>query len=287
VKEALLYEKLKDKKVQCQNCAHYCLIELNKRGICKVRENIEGKLYALNYGKLIACNIDPIEKKPFFHFLPNTYSLSVATVGCNFKCKNCQNYQISQEFEKEIEGKKVSPEEIVQLALRNNLPSISYTYTEPTIFLEYALETMKIAKKEGLKNVWVSNGYLSGKVFELIIPYLDAINIDLKSFSDEFYRKNCQARLEPVLKTAKLMKERGVWVEITTLIIPSLSDDKKTFTDIAQFIKKELGEETPWHLTGFSGKLSWKLKNVLDTSSEKIQLALKIGKKIGLKNIYV
>lgn len=288
MKEALLYKKLKDKKVQCGTCAHKCLILAGKRGVCGVRENINGKLYALNYGKAIAVNVDPIEKKPFFHFLPGTQSLSIATVGCNFACKNCQNYDISQGFKgaKKIPGQNLSPEEVVKLTIKNNLQSISYTYTEPTIFLEYALDTMKLAKKEGLKNTWVSNGFMTKESAKLIIPYLDANNIDIKSFSDKFYREQCGGGLEPVLKTAKLMKKSGIWVEITTLVIPTLSDSEKMFKGIAKFIKNELGSETPWHVSQFSGAISWKLQHLPNTSVKTLKKAYEIGKKAGLKYVY-
>jgi len=288
MKEALLYKKLKEKKVQCQNCAHFCIISPGKRGICGVRENIDGKLYTLNYGKAIAVHIDPIEKKPFFHFLPGSHSLSIATVGCNFRCLNCQNWDISQGFKgiKEIPGEDISPEEIVKMAIKNNLPSISYTYTEPTIFLEYALDTMKLAKKKGLKNNFVSNGFMSEESAKLVIPYLDANNIDIKGFSEEFYKENCGGRLQPVLDTAKLMKKSGVWVEITTLVIPTLSDSEEMFREIAKFIYNELGPETPWHISQFCGAISWKLKHIPDTPIEILEKACKIGKEVGLKYVY-
>jgi len=288
MKEAYLYKKLENKKVQCLNCAHYCVISPGKRGTCGVRENIDGALYALNYGKAIACHIDPIEKKPFFHFLPGSYSLSIATVGCNFVCKNCQNWDISQapKPNKPVLGEDLPPEKIVKIALANHLPSISYTYTEPTIFLEYAIDTMKLAKKAGLKNNFVSNGFMSPESAKLVIPYLDANNIDIKSFSDKFYRKNCGARLQPVLDTAILMKKSGVWVEITTLAIPTLSDSEEMFIEIAKFIHTELGPETPWHISQFSGNISWKLQHLPETPVETIQKAYKIGKEIGLKYVY-
>ncbi len=288
MKKALLYQKLENNKVQCQNCAHYCVVEPGKRGICGVRENIDGALCALNYGKIIAVNIDPIEKKPLFHFLPGSYSLSIAAVGCNLKCANCQNYDISQGFKssEEIPGEDIPPEEIVKIALKNKLPSISYTYTEPTIFLEYALDIMKIARKKGLKNIWVSNGFMNKESAELIIPYLDANNIDIKGFSEEFYRDNCGARLQPILDTAKLMKKSGVWVEITTLVIPTLSDSEEMFREIAKFIHDELGSETPWHISQFSGAISWKLKDIPDTSVETLRKAWEIGKETGLKYVY-
>jgi len=296
MKEAYLYKKLPNKKVQCTNCAHYCVIENNQRGICGVRENKDGKLCSLVYGKAVAINVDPIEKKPFFHFLPGSYSLSVATVGCNFRCLNCQNWDISQgpKPNKPISSfYDLSPQEIVKMALENKTPSISYTYTEPTIFLEYALDTMKLAKKARLKNNWVTNGYQSKESLDLIAPYLDAANVDLKGFDDGFYQKVCGGRLKPVLETLKRMKtlRRGsgqekIWVEVTTLVIPTLNDDEKTFKGIANFIKKELGEETPWHVTQFSGAISWQLKNLPDTLVKTLEKAYQIGKKAGLKYVY-
>jgi pyruvate formate lyase activating enzyme len=288
MKEVYLYKKLSKDKVQCRTCAHFCVVEPGKRGICGVRENIKGKLYALNYRKIVAINIDPIEKKPFFHFLPGSRSLSIATVGCNLRCLNCQNWDISQGFKgvKEIPGEDISPEEIVKMAIKNNLPSISYTYTEPTIFLEYALDTMKLAKKAGLKNNFVSNGFMSEESAKLVIPYLDANNIDIKGFSEEFYQKNCGARLQPILDTTKLMKKSGVWVEITTLAIPTLSDSEEMFRDIAKWIYKELGSETPWHVSQFCGAISWKLQHIPDTPVETLEKAYKIGKEAGLKYVY-
>lgn len=288
MKEALLYKKLPSKRVQCLNCAHYCVIQMGRRGICGVRENIDGKLYALNYGKAIAVNIDPIEKKPFFHFLPGSHSLSIATVGCNFKCANCQNFDISQapKPDKPVLGEDFPPKEIVKMALENNLPSITYTYVEPTIFLEYALDVMKLAKKAGLKNNFVSNGFMSEESAKLTVPYLDANNIDIKGFTEEFYRENCGARLKPVLDTAKLMKKSGVWVEITTLAIPILSDSKEMFRKIAKFIYKELGPETPWHISQFSGAISWKLQHLPETPVMTLEMAHEIGRKAGLKYVY-
>ncbi len=288
MKEAYLYKKLKGEKVQCLNCAHYCIISPGEKGICQVRKNIDGKLFALNYGKVVALNIDPIEKKPFFHFLPGTLSLSLATVGCNFQCANCQNWTISQSpriFGK-IEGEEMKPEEVIKIALENKLPSISYTYTEPTIFLDFALDIMKLAKKEKLKNNWVTNGFLSKEAVDLISPYLDAANVDLKSFEDEFYVKYCKGRLQPVLDTLKRMKKKKIWVEVTTLIIPTLNDSEKNLKNIANFIKKELGEETPWHVTQFSGAISWKLQHLPETPVETIKKAWEIGKKAGLKYVY-
>ena len=288
MEETHLYRELKDKKVQCRNCAHYCVVLPGKRGICGVKENINGKLYALNYGKVVACNIDPIEKKPLYHFLPGTYSLSIAAVGCNFACLNCQNWQISQDPkpQKPVAGKDMAPAEIVAMALENKLPSISYTYTEPAIFSEYALDVMKLAKKKGLKNVWVSNGFWSKELFDEVCPYLDAANIDLKSFDDDFYKKICQGRLQPVLDTLMGLKKKKIWVEITTLVLPGLNDQGKTFQEIAGFIKKELGPETPWHVSRFFRDVSWQLKDLPDTSLATIEIACQIGKEAGLKNVH-
>lgn len=288
MKEAYLYKKLTKKRVQCQNCSHYCLLEPGQRGICLVRENIEGRLYALNYEKLIACHIDPIEKKPFFHFLPGSYSLSIATVGCNFSCLWCQNWDISQgpKFDKEILGRKISPKEIVKMAKKEKLPSISYTYTEPTIFSEYALDIMKLAKREGLKNNWVTNGFWSKELFDLIWPYLDAANVDLKGWSEEFYQKYCGGRLQPVLENLILLKKKKIWVEVTTLIIPTLNDKEEWFEEMAKFIKEKMGPETPWHLTQFCGRVSWQMQHLPDTPVETLQKAWQIGKRVGLKYVY-
>lgn len=289
MKEALLYKKLSDKKVQCQNCAHYCVILPGEKGICGVRENQNGKLYSLVYGKAVALNIDPIEKKPFFHFLPGTKSVSVATVGCNLCCANCQNWDISQGPKirnGEIIGQDIPPEKIVEEALKNRVPSISYTYTEPTIFSEYALDTMKLAKVKGLKNTWVTNGFWPKELFDLISPYLDAVNCDLKSFEDKFYIKYCGGKLGPVLETLKRLKEKKIWVEVTTLVIPTLNDKEKIFKEIASFIKNELGAETPWHVTQFSPEISWKLQHLSPTPIETLEKACRIGLDSGLKYVY-
>ena len=288
MKKVYLYKKLSNQKVQCQNCAHYCIIQDGKRGKCGVKENKDGKLYSLVYGKSCALNIDPIEKKPFFHFMPGSQSLSLATVGCNFRCLNCQNYDISQMPQEtgQVSGEDLLPEKIVEIAPKNNLPSISYTYTEPAVFSEYSLDTMKLAKKKGLKNNWVSNGFWSKELFDLISPYLDAANIDIKSFSEEFYKKVCGARLQPVLDTLKRLKDKKIWLEITTLVIPTLSDSKEMFRDIAKFIKEELGTETPWHISQFSGAISWKLQHLPETPVETLEMAYRIGKETGLKYVY-
>ena len=290
MKESYLYKKLENNKIQCSTCSHRCFILPEKYGTCGVRKNIDGKLYALNYGKAISSNIDPIEKKPLFHFLPGSNSFSIATVGCNLRCGNCQNWQISQLVKKDKNllkiGQDLTPENIVQRAIENKCQSISYTYTEPTIFLEYAFDTMKIAKKAGIKNVWVTNGFMSTETLKLISPYLDAVNVDIKSFDDKFYIDICGAKVNPILENLKWMKKNKIWIEITTLIIPGFSDDEKMLERIAKFVFTELGSKTPWHISAFSGAISYNMQSVLDTPIQKIQRAYEIGKKSGLQYVY-
>ena len=220
--------------------------------------------------------------------MPGTPSLSIATIGCNFRCLNCQNWDISQrpKFSKEIEGENLPPERIVEMAQKNKIPSISYTYTEPTIFLEYALDTMKLAKEKNIKNCWVTNGYMTEKTLNLISPHLDAANVDLKSFSEEFYQKYCGAELQPILESLINLKKKKIWLEVTTLVIPSLNDSEKNLKDIAKFIKENLGPETPWHISQFCGAISWQLQHLPDTPIETIRKAWEIGKKEGLKYVY-
>ncbi|MFH1054794.1 MAG: AmmeMemoRadiSam system radical SAM enzyme [Candidatus Altiarchaeota archaeon] len=283
--EALLYDKV-DGAVKCRLCPHHCTIADGRRGICGIRENQGGRLYALTYGLPCALHVDPIEKKPLYHFQPGSMSYSVATVGCNLKCRHCQNWQISQMCKKggKIVGEEVSPEAIVEGALASGCSSVSYTYTEPTVYMEYALDTAKIAVDKGLKNVFVSNGYMTEDAVELISPYLHADNVDLKSFSDKFYREVCGAMLEPVLRTLKMLVKKGVWVEVTTLIIPSLNDGKDELKEIAKFISTELGDFVPWHVSRFHP--DFELTNLPATDVKAIEGAVKIGKDAGLKYVY-
>ena len=286
MKEALLYKKLKDKKVQCNLCAHRCIIMPDKRGICGVRiERIKLSI-GIAFAKACAEHVDPIEKKPLFHFLPGTTSLSIATVGCNFRCVHCQNAEISQMPREsgKIEGFDLLPEKVIEDAKKFGTQGISYTYTEPTIFFEYALDCMKLAKKEGLRNTWISNGYMTKETIELMAPYLDAANIDLKFFRDDLYVKTSGAKLQPVLDSLKLMKKLKIWVEVTTLLIPGYIDQRNQLEQIAKFIKKELGVETPWHVTRFYP--AYKMTDVPPTPSSLIDKAYGIGKKIGLKYVY-
>jgi len=285
MKEAMFYEKLEGHTVKCFLCAHQCLISEGKRGICGVRENREGSLYSIVYGKPVSMNIDPIEKKPLFHFYPGTTSLSISTVGCNFKCKHCQNYDISQ-YPKvhsgRLPGEDVKPEEIVNAAERAGCKSISYTYTEPTIFFEYALDCARLAKEKGIKNVFVSNGYTGAEAANAIAPFLDADNIDLKG-DDAFYKKICGARLQPVLDTIKRMKEFGIWIEITTLIIPSHNDSEKIINGIIDFILS-VDPAIPWHVSQFYP--TYELMDVPRTPVETLRWARETGLKRGIKYVY-
>ncbi len=281
----MLYEKQEDRITKCILCPHMCAIRENKRGICGVRENRDGKLYSLVYGKAVSCAIDPIEKKPLFNFYPGSEAYSIATVGCNLKCRNCQNYQISQ-MPKEtgrIEGTNVPPERIVEEAHSAGCTSIAYTYTEPTIFFEYAYDTSIIASKRGIKNVFVTNGYITKRALEEIGPYLDAANIDLKSMREGFYRDICGARLQPVLDSINLYKKLGVWIELTTLIIPTLNDSAEELRRIAEFIV-DLGEEIPWHVTRFYPH--YRLLDLPPTPIETLRRAREIGLEAGLRYVY-
>jgi len=287
MKESYLYKKLPAGKVLCLTCSHNCVILPGRRGICGVRQNIDGKLYSLVYGKAIAEHIDPIEKKPLYHFLPHTFTYSIATVGCNFRCDWCQNWQISQspKLENPIQGFELTPAEIVERAKQTKCPSISYTYTEPTIFLEYALDTMKLAHRRGLANIWVSNGYMSQQTLKLILPYLDAINVDLKSFKENTYQKYCGAKLKPILENLKTIAKSKVHLEITTLVIPGINDSTKEIEQIAQFIAKELGQDIPWHISRFFP--AYKMNETAQTPLEILKTAAAIGKRTGLQFIHL
>jgi pyruvate formate lyase activating enzyme len=286
--EAYLYEPYREKEVKCNLCRHRCIIKPAARGICGVRENRNGKLISRVYGRVIAANIDPIEKKPLFHVMPGSLSFSVATVGCNFKCRFCQNADIAQmpaDRDGFITGKSATPEAIVDHALGANCKSISYTYTEPTVYFEFAYDTARLAAEKGIKNVFVTNGYMSPEALRMAAPFLDGANVDLKAFSDDFYKTYCGARLAPVKDTLKLMKELGIFVEITTLLIPGLNDDEKELAELAAFIRDELGPQTPWHVSRFHP--TYRLTDRPPTPVETILKAREIGTKAGLRYVYV
>jgi pyruvate formate lyase activating enzyme len=283
---AKFYQKSLDQAVDCRLCHHFCHILPDNIGICTARKNIAGELYSLVYGRPAAMNIDPIEKKPLYHFLPGSSAFSLGTLGCNFRCANCHNYEITQSKLEKTNLPFVAPEEIIAGAERGQCRSIAYTYNEPTIFAEYALDIMKLARKKKIKNVWVSNGFMSKDCLDEIVPNLDAANIDLKSMDDFFYNKVCHAKSEPILENLKILHRAGVHLEITTLVIPTLSDNLAMLKKIAEFIANELDKDTPWHLSRFVPGISWRLKELPETSREVLAKAYEIGKQAGLKFVY-
>ncbi len=285
--EAYLYESLSEQRVRCHLCHHRCVISEGKRGICAVRENRGGTLETLVFDKVIARHVDPIEKKPLFHFLPGSLSYSIATVGCNFKCRFCQNADIAQlpsDRKGLIVGDAVTPEEIVADARRQHCATIAFTYTEPTVFFELAFETARLAHQEGIRSVFVTNGYMTPEAVEMISPFLDAANVDLKTFSDETYRKYCGARLEPVKETLREMKSREIFVEVTTLIVPGMNDDEAELRQLASFIATDLGPETPWHISRFHP--TYRLTDRPATPLDTLVKARRIGLEAGLRYVY-
>ncbi len=292
MKEALLCEKLENNFVHCFLCAHHCKIADQKFGFCGVRQNLKGTLYTYAYGKVIAAHIDPIEKKPLYHFLPGSKSFSIATIGCNFRCDFCQNWEISQSsFDKkglsaqgtDLAEEEFLPEEIVDEAVRNDCKSISYTYTEPTIFFEYAYDTVKLAKEKDLYNIFVTNGYMTKEALEMIRPYLDAANVDLKFFKDSSYKRICSGSLQPVLDTIRLMKELKIWVEITTLVVPGENDSDEELEGIAKFIAG-VDKNIPWHVSRFHP--DYKLTHRHPTPEAVLEKTQAIGRRAGLEFIY-
>jgi pyruvate formate lyase activating enzyme len=271
--------------VRCGLCSHHCLIADGKRGICGVRENREGTLYSLVYGNLVAEHVDPIEKKPLFHVLPGSLSYSIATMGCNFRCLHCQNAGISQvpRSTAELPGVVRKAESVVQEALRYGCRSISYTYVEPTVFFEFAYRCSVLARDHKLKNIFVSNGYMSRQAAETLAPVLTAINIDIKAFSDEFYKKVCGARLQPVLDSVRLLHELGVWVEVTTLLIPGRNDSPEELAAIASFLA-DIDRSIPWHVTAFHP--TYRMQDIAPTPRTTLQTARRIGLEKGLHHVY-
>jgi len=276
MKEAMFYKKLKDKKVQCNLCPHNCTINEDDTGKCNVRKNIKGKLYSLVYNKPCAIQVENIEKKPLYHFLPGSKVLSIGTFGCQLDCWNCQNNNISQANPEKYQINEVSAEEIVKLSEENNCKSIAYTYTEFTVFYEYALDIAKLAKKKGIKNVIVSNGYINEKPLKELCKYIDGANIDLKSLDNNFYKKYCGARLSPVLNSLKILKEKKVYFEITNLIIPEMNDKKKDIERLVKWINENLGNVV-LHFSRFFPM--YKLQDKNETSIKTMEIASKIGSK--------
>jgi len=287
MKEALLYEKLEDKSAHCYLCAHHCRIAQGSFGFCGVRQNIEGILYTYIYARQVAMHVDPIEKKPLYHFLPGSLSFSIATLGCNFRCGFCQNWEISQKSFVGVvkpEGEETLPREIIEAAIENKCQSISYTYTEPTIFFEYALETAKLASAKKLRNIFVTNGYMTSEMLVMAKEYLDAANVDLKFFKDSSYKKICSGTLQPVLDSIRLMKKIGIWVEITTLVITGENDSADELRGIAEFIAS-VDKDMPWHISCFHP--DYKFIDHQVTPEETLKNAQEIGYNAGLKYIYI
>jgi pyruvate formate lyase activating enzyme len=291
IRQALLGEPFDDPvapgTVRCVACAHRCVLRPSRIGICGVRQNRGGWLYTLVYGEVVAAKAEPIEKKPFFHFLPGSSAYSVGTQGCNFHCAFCQNWEMSQAHREGIvpESRNVTPEEVVESAVAAGVRSVAYTYVEPTVFIEFALDSMVRARAAGLHNVFVTNGYETPEAIELIAPYLDAANIDLKSANDDFYRRVCGARWEPVRDAVVEMHKRGIWVELTTLVIPGLNDDPRELRAMAEWIATAVGPETPWHLTRFQP--AYKLADLQPTPAATLVDAAAVAREIGLRHVYI
>ena len=288
LKRAVLWEPAEDKKVRCGLCHWKCIIADGGLGRCHVRKNIDATLFSLNYDKLCAASSDPIEKKPLFHFQPGSKSFSIAAPGCNFQCVFCQNWQISQMPHQQnvLDGSACSPEKIVLTALQSGCQSIAYTYTEPTIFMELCSETAELAKKKGLKNIFVSNGFMSIEAVDFAKPWLDGINIDLKAFTEKYYRDLCKARLAPVLETIRTIAQKtDIWLELTTLVVPGKNDSDDELQSIAEFIAKEVSVDTPWHVSRFYPQ--YHMTDRMPTESKDLKRAYDIGREAGLRYVYV
>jgi pyruvate formate lyase activating enzyme len=284
MREATLYEKLPGKKVKCHLCNRYCTVPDGKRGFCGVRENRNGKLYSLVYARPVSMHVDPIEKKPLFHFLPGSRSFSIATVGCNFRCLHCQNWSISQARPEDVIIPEVLPESVVKGALNHDCGSISYTYVEPTVFFEYAYDISRLAVKEGLKNTFVTNGYMSK---EMLKKYgkalLHAANVDIKG-NDEFYRKVCSVpSAEPVYESIRTMHKMGVHVEVTYLVIPGYNDDEDSLRNVIEFVLT-LGKEIPVHFSRFHPDN--KMRNVTRTPYGTVMKACNLAREMGIHYAY-
>jgi pyruvate formate lyase activating enzyme len=284
IKVGVLYDGLPGGRVKCNVCAHRCTIAEGKVGICRTRKNINGKVHTLIYNTVSSEAVDPIEKKPLYHFLPGTLSYSLGTIGCNFRCQHCQNWNISQVTLDEAYTKEITPEDAVRKAVASGCKSISWTYNEPTIWHEYTYDSAVLAKKAGLKTIYVTNGYITPEALRRMAPYLDAFRVDIKSFSDEFYKKVCGARLAPVLEATKLAKELGMHVETITLVIPGRNDSKEELTQIARWAHDNLGEDTPMHFTRFHPM--YKMDHVAPTPLQTLEMAHEIAKNEGMRFIY-
>jgi len=287
-KEAYLVKSLSGHSVQCQTCEHFCTIRPGEMGKCRVRQNIDGQLNLMVYGEPVAAHVDPIEKKPLFHFMPGSSAFSIGTYGCNFRCPFCQNWQISQTAsvnERPGQPSTASPEAIVAACVRDQIPVIAYTYNEPTVFFEYTYDTAKLAHESGIKNVYVSNGFMSCAALDMIEPYLDAINVDLKAFTEGFYETRCEARLEPVKRNiAHIARNTDIWIEVTTLLIPGLNDRDSELQAMAEWLAG-VNPDIPWHMSAFHP--DYRMHDRPPTSHAMLIRAYEIGKRAGLRYVYV
>jgi len=285
IKEAMLYDRLDSGKVQCKLCSHRCRISQGKRGICKVRENKDGTLYTINYNVVSSEGLDPIEKKPLYHFYPGSFAYSLGTFGCNFKCKHCQNWTISQADIDRSEAIEIDPETAISRALRFGSKCIAWTYNEPSIWFEYTYDCAKLAKDAGLATIYVTNGYITREALETIAPYLDAFSVDIKGFTDKFYRDIAGAKLQPVLDATLFAKELGMHIEIINLLIPTLNDSPEEIREMSKWIYENLGADTPVHFTRFHPE--YKLDHLQATSMETLEMAYSIAKEEGLHFVYL
>jgi pyruvate formate lyase activating enzyme len=276
-----------DGSVRCGVCAHRCLVRPGRYGICGVREDRAGQLISLAYGAVVAMGIDPIEKKPLFHVAPGSTAYSIATAGCPFHCRFCQNWEIAQgpRLGLDLPAQRMAPAEVVEQALQHGAQSVAYTYVEPTVFLEYALDTARLARQAGLRNLFITDGYATPEAVSLLAPVLDAANVDLKSFDDGFYRKVCGARLAPVLDSIVAMRREGIWLELTTLIIPGHNDDDGELRALTGWMMDNLGAETPWHVSRFFPAYRW--LDVPPTPPGTLRRAADLGREAGLRHVYV
>jgi pyruvate formate lyase activating enzyme len=285
LKEALFYKEKEGGSVQCLLCPRECVIPDGKRGFCRNRENQEGTLYTLVYGKPAVADIGPIEKAPIYHFIPGHFRLCITCASCNLRCKHCQNWHLSQKSFEELDRYSYSPSEIVQQAKKQSLNSVSFTYTEPMVYYEYLYDISVVARENGMKTSIVSNGYINQEPLLKLLKVLDAVKIDLKGFSEEFYKGVCSASLKPVLESLQTVKRQKVWLEIVNLLIPTLNDDPKMIDEMCRWIKENLGQDTPLHLTRFYP--NYKLTHLSPTPVSTLESAYEIAKKNGLRYVYI
>lgn len=283
--EARWYEKLPGGRVQCRLCPNFCRLGEGRIGACRVRQNIGGTLYTLAYGRIAALHVDPVEKKPFFHVLPGSRTFSLATPGCNLRCLFCQNWEISQAYPWQVRTTELTPEQVVEAALASGAPSISFTYTEPTIFYEYMYDIARLAREKGLKTLVISAGFINPEPLRELLPHIDAYKIDFKAFNPDFYTRLTGGNREPVLEAMKIIREQGVWLEIVNLLIPGQNDREEEIRALARWVKENLGPEVPVHFTRFHPM--HKMQHLPPTPVETVVRAREIAIEEGLQYVYI